>query len=99
MEVTETEAGYSVFYEYRNNGRGPTINETIALDEAGIPTAWTAAGNTTFGNAVDERYELSGDQASPCGAKRQRPLANKNRGSWLTPRPSGPNWGPDQPDT
>lgn len=64
MEVTETETGYSVFYEYRNNGRGPTINETIALNEAGIPTAWTAAGNTTFGNAVDERYELSGDQAS-----------------------------------
>ena len=64
MEVTETDAGYSVFYEYRNNGRGPTINETIALDDSGIPTAWTATGATTFGNAVDERFELNGDQAS-----------------------------------
>lgn len=64
MEVTETEAGYSVFYEYRNNGRGPTINETISLDAEGIPVAWTATGATTFGNAVDERFELSGDQAS-----------------------------------
>ena len=64
MEVTETETGYSVFYEYRNNGRGPTINETISLDADGIPVAWTATGATTFGNAVDERFELSGDQAS-----------------------------------
>lgn len=64
MEVTETETGYSVFYEYRNNGRGPTINETISLDAAGLPVAYSATGATTFGNAVNESFELSGDLAS-----------------------------------
>lgn len=63
-EITTTEEGYSVFYEYRNNGRGPTINETISLDAAGIPIGWTAAGNTTFGNAVDERFALNGNAAT-----------------------------------
>jgi len=63
-EVTTTEDGYSVFYEYRNNGRGPTINETISLDASGIPIGWTAAGNTTFGNAVDERFALNGTSAT-----------------------------------
>lgn len=64
LEVTPTDAGYSVFYEYRNNGRGPTINETITLDETGLPISWTASGNTTFGNAVDETFSLTDSKAA-----------------------------------
>ena len=63
-EVTKTETGYSVFYEFRNNGRGPTINETITIDENGIPTAWQADGATTFGNEISERFSLSDGQAT-----------------------------------
>ena len=64
LEVTPTDTGYSVCYEYRNNGRGPTINETITLNADGLPIGWTATGNTTFGNAVDEIFSLSDGIAS-----------------------------------
>ena len=64
VEVTETAAGFEVFYEFRNNGRGPTINETITLDEAGIPIAWTAEGATTFGNEVSETFVLENGEAT-----------------------------------
>ena len=58
MEVTASATGYEVFYEYRNNGRGPTVNESITLNADGIPVGWTASGATTFGNAINEKFSL-----------------------------------------
>lgn len=43
-------------YDYKNNGRGPTLAESIELGAAGLPLAWTVAGSTTFGSKVDERF-------------------------------------------
>ncbi|MAL09350.1 MAG: amidohydrolase [Maricaulis sp.] len=63
MTVTHTEDGYTVDYEYRNNGRGPTLAEDIGLDDAGLPSRWTIEGATTFGNPVDERFELIDSEA------------------------------------
>lgn len=51
-------------FDYKNNGRGPTMKETIVLNTDGYPVNWHITGNTTFGNAVDERYTLSGNMAS-----------------------------------
>lgn len=48
----------TIDYDYKNNGRGPTIAETITLDRDGLPTAWTIKGSTTFGGKVDERFAL-----------------------------------------
>lgn len=63
--IAETEEGRVVVdYDYKNNGRGPTIAETILLDEAGFPTRWEIEGSTTFGNRVDELYTLSGTEAA-----------------------------------
>ena len=78
MSVTPLEDGYTVEFEYRNNGRGPTLSETVTLDEAGLPSSWTIEGATTFGNPVDESFELidsearwtdstGSDQALPAG--------------------------------
>ncbi|GJL96537.1 MAG: hypothetical protein DHS20C06_03540 [Hyphobacterium sp.] len=64
MDVTPGEDSYSVDFEYRNNGRGPTLTETVSLDEEGMPTSWAVEGNTTFGNAVDESYDYTDSQAS-----------------------------------
>lgn len=58
MQVEPAESGYTVDYEYRNNGRGPTLAERIELDEAGYPVAWTVDGAETFGNPVAERFSL-----------------------------------------
>ena len=50
-------------FDYKNNGRGPTLAETITTDASGIPTSWTITGSTTFGSKVDERFTLSGATA------------------------------------
>ncbi|WP_213268634.1 amidohydrolase family protein [Hyphomonas sp.] len=53
-----------VDYEFRNNGRGPTLAETITLGEDGLPAAWKIDGATTFGNEVHETFALEGGVAS-----------------------------------
>jgi imidazolonepropionase-like amidohydrolase len=53
----------TIAYDYKNNGRGPTIAETVTVDAAGLPTAWTVTGATTFGSKVDERFRLEGTTA------------------------------------
>jgi imidazolonepropionase-like amidohydrolase len=51
-------------YDYKNNGRGPTMAETLTLGGDGLPAAWTIKGATTFGGKVDERFELKNGTAS-----------------------------------
>ena len=53
-----------IVFDYKNNGRGPTMAETIKLDEKGRPTFWKITGATTFGSKVDEHFEQVGDKAS-----------------------------------
>lgn len=47
-----------VDYAYRNNGRGPTLAETIRLGADGLPVSWTIDGATTFGNKIHETFAL-----------------------------------------
>lgn len=54
----------SVDYEYRNNGRGPTLAEEIELGPDGLPVSWTVDGATTFGNEVHETFALADGVAS-----------------------------------
>ena len=54
----------TVDYEYRNNGRGPTMAETIGLGEDGLPVSWQVDGATTFGNEVHESFALENGVAS-----------------------------------
>ena len=64
MVVDRAGNDITVDYEYRNNGRGPTMAEEITLDEDGVPVSWTVTGNTTFGNAVEESFSLEDGAAS-----------------------------------
>ncbi|MBZ6377830.1 amidohydrolase [Pacificimonas flava] len=50
-------------YDVKNNGRGPTIAETIDLNAEGYPVGWQIEGNTTFGNQVDEWLRVEGGTA------------------------------------
>lgn len=55
--IVDREGGTAkVDYDFKQNGRGPTISETITLDERGAPVDWAINGRTTFGNAVEERF-------------------------------------------
>lgn len=61
-----TRAGDTVVtdFDYKDNGRGPTIKETIVLNKEGFPVQWDIAGNTTFGNNIKEHFKLDGKNAS-----------------------------------
>ena len=67
-------------YDYKNNGRGPTIKDTIILNKDGFPVKWDISGNTTFGNTIDEHYELKGaiaywkDATGSSKAKIEQPM-------------------------
>lgn len=64
LVATTEGTNIKVDFEFRNNGRGPTIAETITLGADGLPTSWTVDGATTFGNQVHETFALEGDLAS-----------------------------------
>ena len=53
-----------VDYNVKNNGRGPTMAETITFDANGLPVDWKISGTTTFGSKVDERFARSGARAT-----------------------------------
>lgn len=53
-----------IAFDYKNNGRGPTIAETVTLGPGGLPTGWSIKGSTTFGSLVDERFEQSETRAN-----------------------------------
>jgi imidazolonepropionase-like amidohydrolase len=52
-----------VDYDYKNNGRGPTLAEVLTLSPKGLPSAWTIRGATTFGNKIDEQFGMAGARA------------------------------------
>jgi Amidohydrolase family len=54
----------TIDYDYKNNGRGPTMSERIVLNTSGYPIQWDILGNTTFGNAIEEHFTLKGTLAS-----------------------------------
>lgn len=56
-------ASVGIDYDVKNNGRGPTIAETLRLGGDGLPVAWTITGSTTFGSKVDERFEFADGRA------------------------------------
>lgn len=61
--VQETDQGIAIDYDYKNNGRGPTIKETVAFGADGAPAAWTVSGSTTFGNVIEETFSLTDGRA------------------------------------
>jgi imidazolonepropionase-like amidohydrolase len=46
----------TIDYNVKNNGRGPTMAETIEFGTDGMPTSWTISGTTTFGSKVNESF-------------------------------------------
>lgn len=50
-------------YDYKNNGRGPTIKESLQLDRRGLPQRWRIEGSTTFGSKIDEHFQRKGGAA------------------------------------
>jgi imidazolonepropionase-like amidohydrolase len=53
----------AIDFDVKNNGRGPTIAESITLDAAGLPTEWNIKGSTTFGSKIAEHFSRKGTRA------------------------------------
>lgn len=64
VDVDRTGDTLKIVFDVKNNGRGPTIAETLQLGGDGLPRQWRITGTTTFGSKVDERFELRGKRAS-----------------------------------
>ncbi len=60
LTITSDGPKVSVDFDYKQNGRGPTIKEELKLDADGSPLDWKITGRTTFGNAVTESFKRSG---------------------------------------
>ncbi|MEM7083902.1 MAG: amidohydrolase [Pseudomonadota bacterium] len=53
----------SIDFDFKQNGRGPTIAETMTLDQRGYPIERNITGRTTFGSKVDESFRIEGNSA------------------------------------
>ena len=54
----------TIDYNVKNNGRGPTMAETITFGPDGLPTDWTISGTTTFGSKVNETFKREKSRAA-----------------------------------
>ncbi len=50
----------AIAYDVKNNGRGPTMRESIVLGRDGLPLRWDLDGKATFGGEVHERFARDG---------------------------------------
>ncbi len=91
LEIAPGEDGYTVDYEYRNNGRGPTLAERVTLDANGLPQSWTVEGASTFGNPVAESYEFIDGEArwTDNTGENSAPLAED---AFYVPENASPYW-------
>jgi imidazolonepropionase-like amidohydrolase len=64
-QVTTVRSGgrIDVVMSYRNNGRGPDINEHYQLAPDGTVVSFSVKGKSTFGGPIDETYTLEGNKA------------------------------------
>ena len=62
--VTQDGGRMHVSYSYRDNGRGPDIEEDIAVLPDGSFRSYRQSGRTTYGAKLDERFSISGKRAS-----------------------------------
>ncbi len=53
----------SIDYFVDNNGRGPKIQERLALDDDGHPIEWKIVGSSLFGAALNETYRWEAGRA------------------------------------
>jgi len=53
----------TVDFDYKDNGRGPTMSEIIRTGPGGLPVEWSIKGTTTFGSKVEEHFSQTGSRA------------------------------------
>ena len=54
----------NVRFIFKDNGRGPELNETISLNDDGTIAGYSAVGTSTFGSEIIESFSRQGNDAS-----------------------------------
>jgi hypothetical protein len=80
----------NIDFDIKNNGRGPTMAETIDLNADGMPTSWSIKGATTFGSKVDEHFSQAGGLAEWTDSTGKGSAAVKQPGLYIAQ--SGSPW-------
>lgn len=62
--VTGDDGRVRASYSYRDNGRGPDLEEEITVAADGTIRSYRLRGKTTYGAVLDERFSLKGGRAS-----------------------------------
>ena len=74
----------TVDFDIKNNGRGPTIAETLRMGPDGLPTDWTVKGATTFGSKVSEHFHQTSVKAEWTDSTGQGSAKLTARGLYVT---------------
>lgn len=53
-----------VRFIFKDNGRGPELNENIKLNADGTIASYSGQGKSTFGSVINEKFERQGNNAS-----------------------------------
>lgn len=61
LQARESEGRLEVSYSYRNNGRGPSQQETLSFAPDGAWMGYRNEGTATYGARIDERFSRDGD--------------------------------------
>jgi hypothetical protein len=62
--LREGDSSRHVFFEFNDRGRGPRVEAQYVIGEAGVPNRIAITGIDYFKAKVDERFTLTGGQAS-----------------------------------
>ncbi|MGH8251771.1 MAG: amidohydrolase family protein [Steroidobacteraceae bacterium] len=62
--VTGRDGRMHITYSYRDNGRGPDLDEQVTLAADGTMTSYRLRGKTTYGAKLDERFSAARGRAS-----------------------------------
>jgi hypothetical protein len=62
--IAETKGDVTTIdYDYKTNGRGPTMPEVIRTGPEGLPVEWSIKGTITFGSKIEEHFSQTGAHA------------------------------------
>jgi imidazolonepropionase-like amidohydrolase len=62
--IAETKGDLTTIdYDYKTNGRCPTMSEVIRTGPEGLPVEWSIKGTTAFGSKVEEHFSQTGAHA------------------------------------
>jgi imidazolonepropionase-like amidohydrolase len=63
-ETVAAAGAFEVHFSYRDNGRGPDLDERWKVDAAGIPLSYESVGKSTFGAPISDVLRIEGPSAT-----------------------------------